>query len=80
MKLSIENKEFIELVNGRVPVASRWDYHSSHITDHLRILSDPSFKSCPEVVEAVLHHIEDHMEINRTCMIERALSEEYYEG
>lgn len=80
MKLSTENKEFIELVNGRVPIATRWDYHSSHVTDHLRILSDPSFKSCPEIVEAVMKHIEDHMEINKACIIERASGEEYYES
>jgi len=80
VNLSKENKEFIELINGKVPVATRWDYHSSHVTDHLRILSDPNFKSCPEIVAATLQHIQDHLEINKACILERVLNEELYEG
>lgn len=80
MKLSKENKEFIELVNGRVPVTTRWDYHSSHVTDHLRILRDPNFKSCPEIVEAVMKHIQDHIDINNDCIRERVAREYWYES
>jgi len=55
------------LMEGQSVQAIMTERHSKHIDSHSAILSDPETKKNPKVVEVVLNHIDEHMQILLTA-------------
>lgn len=56
-----------KLVGGELPQAVTTERHSLHIKEHTDVLSDPDLKDDPELVQRVLAHIQQHIEILKTA-------------
>jgi hypothetical protein len=45
---------------GEIPPVLRTDMHPYHIEEHRKLLSDPDMRMNPELVNAVLSHMQEH--------------------
>ena len=59
-QMDLCRKENEVLRKGQTPIMLASDDHEYHIAQHLAILSDPVVRVKPEVVDAVLNHVEEH--------------------
>lgn len=55
-----ENEMLKEANVERLPIVLRTDDHPYHIEEHRQLLSDPEVRYNPQIVDAVLSHIEEH--------------------
>jgi hypothetical protein len=49
-----------EILRGELPVVLRIDEHARHIAEHKTVLSSPSARRDPRIVNPCLQHIADH--------------------
>ena len=59
-QMDLCRKENEVLRKGQTPIMLASDDHEYHIAQHLAILNDPVVRVKPEVVDAVLNHVEEH--------------------
>lgn len=65
-QLSLISSENEKLAAGDVEVlAIATDDHSLHIREHRNVLSDPELRRDPELVQRVLEHIQEHIQLLR---------------
>lgn len=57
-----EEEEAELLLLGRNPLVSSLDDHHSHITAHRELLNRTDVRSRPEVLEAILEHLQAHID------------------
>ena len=53
------------LTEGQIPQAIMTDNHETHILEHAAVLNSPESRENPKVVEAVLSHIQTHVEMSK---------------
>jgi hypothetical protein len=70
MLILSENEQLME---GKELQAVLTDNHPTHILEHSCVLDTPEARENPEVVQAVLSHIQQHMDIGRTLPPELAM-------
>lgn len=61
-ELLLIKQENEEILGGSSPVVSPLDKHSIHINEHRGVISDPSFRLNPELRDALLDHIQQHID------------------
>ena len=54
------------LSTGKSPVAVAVDKHDLHIKEHKAVLANPESRFEPQVVEATLAHIQEHLDLKKT--------------
>jgi hypothetical protein len=54
------------LVNGKTVVAIALDDHRTHIMEHKGVLADSELRLKPDLVQRVMEHINEHVELLRT--------------
>jgi hypothetical protein len=55
-----------ELKEGRPPIALITDDHPYHIKEHRELLSDPDTRQDPQLVQLVLDHIQEHINLMKS--------------
>ena len=56
-----------DIADGKQPKALSIDIHSSHIKEHKSVLSSPEARADPNIVQACLAHIQEHIDLQRTA-------------
>jgi hypothetical protein len=64
-ELLLIRKENEWLMDGKVPVVTPIDSHNIHINEHKAVLADPESRQNPELVQAALDHIQQHIDALR---------------
>jgi hypothetical protein len=64
-ELLLIRKENEWLMEGKVPVVTPIDAHNLHIAEHKAVLADPDSRQNPELVQAALDHIQEHIDALR---------------
>jgi hypothetical protein len=64
-ELLLIRKENEWLMDGKVPVVTPIDAHNIHINEHKAVLADPEARQNPELVQAALTHIQQHIDALR---------------
>jgi hypothetical protein len=59
MNIRLENTRMMDLSENQ-PMVIKTDNHETHILEHKTVLDDPDMRSNPDVVNAVLSHIQEH--------------------
>ncbi len=54
------------LMNGEPVLATYVDEHTKHIKEHAAVLSDPELRMNPQLVERVMAHIQEHIQLLQT--------------
>lgn len=65
--LNLIRSENEELTEGRQIMALISDQHALHCQEHLTCLSSPEARANPEVVQNVLAHVQEHINLWRTA-------------
>lgn len=66
-ELLLIRSENENMMDGVKPVAVAFDIHKTHIEEHKALLADPDLRTDPELVNTVLSHIQDHINLLRTA-------------
>jgi hypothetical protein len=64
-ELLLIKSENEKLMNGEQVQAIAFDDHVQHINEHKAVLADPDLRQQPEVVQSVLEHVREHMDLLR---------------
>jgi hypothetical protein len=64
--LTLIKAENEALVKGERQQAIWSEKHSMHIKEHMEVLNDPELKKDPELVQLVLDHVQEHVNLLRT--------------
>lgn len=65
-ELLLVKSENERMMKGESVQATALDKHSLHIKEHKSVLADPDLRKDPELVQNVLAHIQEHIELLRT--------------
>jgi hypothetical protein len=63
MELMNQRSENELMMKGQLPIVLISDNHPQHIQAHLTILDDPSTRENPELVQMILDHVQQHINI-----------------
>jgi hypothetical protein len=55
-----------KMTKGEIPPAIFTDNHDFHLREHKNVLSDPSMRQEPDVINAVTVHCQDHIRLKQT--------------
>lgn len=65
----VENQR---LLDGIVPMPTKYDDHDFHISEHMTVVADPDTRLNPQVMQAVDFHIQQHEMLKQQNIIEQA--------
>lgn len=64
-EMLLVKKENELLADGQQPITAPVDNHMFHINEHKAVISDPEVRGNPELVQRVMQHIQEHMDMLR---------------
>lgn len=66
-QLMLIRKENELMTEGQMVSAIMTDNHSQHVLEHSTVLDDPEVRSNPQIVQAVLGHMQEHINLATTA-------------